>query len=267
MQYIFMRVAVPVLGTGLVAESRALFAALFLVPAALLAGQRIGPLAHWKDHLGIGLLNNVLPFACFAYAAMALPAGYLSIIGGTVPLWGALFAARLLDEPLGARRAAGFALGLAGVALIVNLGPVELNARTLIAAVSGLLGAAAWAWAGIIIKQRMGRIAPVGLAAGSIGFAAVLMAPFWASAPHASAWTLEASASLVALGTLCSGVAYLAFFTLVRDIGPSRTLSIGFMVPVLGVAWGWLLLDETVTAPMLAGAALVLIAMALVLRR
>jgi len=53
----------------------------------------------------------------------------------------------------------------------------------------------------------------------------------------------------------------------VRDIGPSRTLSIGFMVPVLGVAWGWLLLDEAVTLPMLAGAALVLGAMALVLRR
>jgi drug/metabolite transporter (DMT)-like permease len=93
------------------------------------------------------------------------------------------------------------------------------------------------------------------------------MAPFWASAPQASAWTLEASASLIALGTLCSGVAYLAFFTLVRDIGPSRTLSIGFMVPVLGVAWGWLLLDEAVTLPMLGGAALVLVAMALVLRR
>ncbi len=267
MQYIFMRVAVPVFGTALVAESRALFAALFLVPAALLIGQRIGPLAHWKDHLGIGLLNNVLPFACFAYAATALPAGYLAILNGTIPLWTALFAAWLLDEPLGARRAAGFALGIAGVALIVNLGPVEINALTLLATAAGLLGSACWAWAGIIIKQRMGRVAPIGLAAGSIGFAAVLMAPFWASVPQAAAWTLDATTSLVLLGLLCSGVAYLAFFTLVRDIGPSRTLSIGFMVPVLGVAWGWLLLDEAVTLPMLGGAALVLAAMALVLRR
>ena len=267
MQYIFMRVSVPVFGSALVAESRALFAALFLVPAALLAGQRIGPLANWKDHLGIWLLNNVLPFACFAWAATALPASYLAILNGTIPLWTALFAAWLLDEPLGARRIAGFALGLAGVALIVNLGPVELDAHTLLAAMAGLLGSACWAWAGIIIKQRMGRLAPIGLAAGSIGFAAVLMLPFWAAAPQASAWTLEASASLIALGALCSGVAYLAFFTLVRDIGPSRTLSIGFLVPVFGVAWGWLLLDEAVTVPMLAGAALVLVAMALVLRR
>ncbi len=267
MQYIFMRVAVPVFGTGLVAESRALFAALFLIPAALLAGQRIGPLANWRDHVSIGLLNNVLPFACFAYSATALPAGYIAILSGTTPLWTALFAAWLLDEPLGARRAAGFALGIAGVALIVNLGPVELNAHTLLAAAAGLLGSAAWAWGGIMIKQRIGRVAPIGLAAGTIGFAAVLMVPFWAYAPPLPAWTLEPTASLIALGLLCSGVAYLAFFTLVRDIGPSRTLSIGFMVPVLGVAWGWLLLDEAVTLPMLAGAALVLGAMALVLRR
>ena len=66
---------------------------------------------------------------------------------------------------------------------------------------------------------------------------------------------------------MCSGVAYLPFFTLIRDIGPSRTLTVGLAVPVLGVLWGWLFLDETVTVGMLAGAALVLAALALVMRR
>jgi len=65
---------------------------------------------------------------------------------------------------------------------------------------------------------------------------------------------------------LCSGFAYLPFFTLIRDIGPSRTLTVGLMIPVLGVLWGWLLLDETVTFAMLAGAALVLAALAMVMR-
>jgi drug/metabolite transporter (DMT)-like permease len=69
------------------------------------------------------------------------------------------------------------------------------------------------------------------------------------------------------VGVICSGLAYLPFFTLVRDIGPSRTLTVGLAVPVLGVLWGWLLLDETVTLGMLAGAALVLAALGLVLRR
>jgi drug/metabolite transporter (DMT)-like permease len=69
------------------------------------------------------------------------------------------------------------------------------------------------------------------------------------------------------VGVVCSGLAYLPFFTLVRDIGPSRTLTVGLAVPVLGVLWGWLLLDEAVTPAMLAGAALVVVALMLVLRR
>ncbi len=268
LQFIFMRVAVPVFGTAPVAEARALFASLFLVPWVVwIAKQRIGPLEHWKDYLAIGLVNNVLPFLCFNFAATVLPAGYLAIINGLVPLWTAIFAAAILKEPLGAGRIAGFALGIAGVVLIVNLGPVALTTLTLLAAAAGVAGAALWGWAGVMIKQRTGRVPPMGLAAGSIAFSAALMMPFWIEAPPAAAWTWEAVAAVVALGALCTGLAYLPFFTLIRDIGPSRTLTVGLAVPVLGILWGWLLLDETVTAPMLAGAALVLAALALVMRK
>jgi drug/metabolite transporter (DMT)-like permease len=268
LQFLFMRVAVPVFGMAPVAEGRALFAAAFLLPwAVLFARQPIGLREHWRDHLAIGLVNNVLPFVCFALAAAVLPAGYLAIINGLVPLWAAVIAAPVLGEPFGLRRAAGFALGIAGVALIVNLGPVTLDARTLLGAAAAIAGTALWGWAGVMIKQRTGRMPPMGLAAGSIAFAAVLLAPLWALTPAPSTWTLEAAAALLALGVLCSGLAYLPFFTLIRDIGPSRTLSVGLAVPVLGVAWGWLLLDEAVTGPMVLGAALVLVALALVLKR
>ena len=267
-QYIFLRVAVPAFGTAVVSEGRALFAALFLVPWVVwVARQRIAPLEHWRDHLTVALVNNVLPFVCFAWAASVLPAGYLAIINSMVPLWAAIIAVPVLKERLGVGRIAGFALGIAGVALIVNLGPVELDWTTLLGTLVAIAGAAFWGWAGVIIKQRSGRLPPMGLAAGSIAFSAVLMAPLWAMAPPPQAWTFQATISLVAVGVICSGLAYLPFFTLVRDIGPSRTLTVGLAVPVLGVLWGWLLLDEAVTLGMLAGAALVMAALALVLRR
>jgi drug/metabolite transporter (DMT)-like permease len=267
LQFLFMRIAVPVLGSPLVAEMRALFAVAFVVPWALVAAQRIAPLAHWRDHVAIALTNNVLPFFLMAWAAGTLPAGYLAIINGTVPLWTGLFAAALIGERLGARRLAGFALGIAGVALIVNLGPVALGPGTFLAAGAALAGAALWGWAGVIIRQRLGKLPAVGIAAGSISYAALLMVPAWTLAPAPAAWTTEATAAVVALGLLCSGVAYLPFFTLVRDIGPSRTLSVTFLVPLLGVLWGWLFLGEAVTAGVLVGAALVLGALGLVLRR
>jgi drug/metabolite transporter (DMT)-like permease len=268
LQYLFLRLAVPEFGSIAVAEGRALVAAAFLLPwAAWVARERIGIRAHWRDHLAIALVNNVLPFVCLAWAASVLPAGYLAIINGMVPLWAAVIAVPVLKERFGFGRMAGFALGLAGVALIVNLGPVEMNWKTFLGTLAAIAGAAFWGWAGVVIKQRSGRLPPMGLAAGSMAFSAVLMAPFLAAAPSLSQWTLPGVASLVAVGLVCSGLAYLPFFTLIRDIGPSRTLTVGLTVPVLGTLWGWVFLDEQITWVMLAGAALVVAALALVLRR
>lgn len=267
-QYILMRMSVPVFGTAVVAESRALFSALFLVPWTLyVARQAIGLRAHWRDHLAVGLANNVLPFVCFAWAATVLPASYLAVVNGMVPLWSGVIAGPVLKEPLGARRIAGFLLGIAGVALIVNLGPIEVSPLTLLAALAAMVGAFFWGWAGVLIRQRTGRVSPMSLATGSIVFAMVLLSPAWSRLPAGQTWTTPATVALVSLGVLCSGVAYLPFFTLVRDIGPTRTLTVGLAIPALGILWGWLFLGETVTFSMLAGTALVLAALALVMRR
>jgi drug/metabolite transporter (DMT)-like permease len=184
-----------------------------------------------------------------------------------VPLWSAAISVPVLKEPLSAWRIAGFLLGIAGVALIVKLGPIELTTHTALATAAGLAGAAFWGWAGVVIRQRTGPVPPISLAAGSILFAAALLAPTWAELPPPSTWTPGATAALVALGALVSGLAYLPFFTLVRDIGPTRTLTVGLAVPALGIFWGWALLGETITASMLAGAALVLAALVVVMKR
>jgi drug/metabolite transporter (DMT)-like permease len=262
-----MRVSVPVFGTAMVAEGRGLFAALFLVPWMLLVMRREPGLgAHWRDHLAVSLANNVLPFICMAWAATLLPASYLAVMNGMVPLWSAIIAAPVLKEPLGAHRIAGFVLGITGVALIVNLGPVALDRWTVLASLAGMAGAAFWGWAGVVIRQRTGRVSAMSLATGSIVFTTVLLSPAWLTLPPVAAWTPPATAALIALGALCTGLGYLPFFTLVRDIGPTRTLSVGLAVPVLGIFWGWLLLGETITLAMIAGAALVLIALALVMK-
>src|SRR5262245_66406406 len=115
-----MRLSVPVFGTALVADGRAVFAALFLVPwTILVAKETLALRLHWRDYLTVALVNNVFPFACFAFAATALPASYLAVMNGLVPLWSAVMAAPLLKERLGGRRIAGFVLGIAAVALSV----------------------------------------------------------------------------------------------------------------------------------------------------
>jgi drug/metabolite transporter (DMT)-like permease len=267
LQHIFARLAVPVLGAGLVAELRTLFATAFLVPWVLFVMRdAIALREHWRDHLVVSIVNNVLPFVCFAYAAGVLPASYLAVMNGMVPVWSAVISVPVLKERLDARRIAGFMLGIAGVALIVKLGPIELTPETAAAALVGMVGAAFWGCAGVVIRQRTPRVPPVSLAVGSVLFSTAILSPAWIDAPPLAEWTPGATAAAVALGVLVSGVAYLPFFTLVRDIGPTRTLAVGFAVPVLGLLWGWLLLGEAITLSMIAGAGLVLVAMALVLR-
>jgi drug/metabolite transporter (DMT)-like permease len=268
LQFIFMRLAVPVFGTAVVAESRALLGALFLLAyTAWIVRQPLAPLAHWRDYLAVGLTNNVVPFLLYAWAATSLPAGYLSVINGLVPLWTAMFAAWLLHERLRAARVAGFVCGLAGVALIARLGPLELDSRSALGTLAALAAATIWGWAGVVIKQRNRRVPSMELGTGSITVAALIMMPLWFATPPPATWTLEATAALLALGALVSGLAYVPFFTLIRDIGPTFTLAVGLTVPVLGIAWGWLLLDEAVTTSMLAGAALVVIGLLLVMKR
>jgi drug/metabolite transporter (DMT)-like permease len=267
LQYIFMRLSVPTFGAPIVADGRAIFSAIFLVPWMLyVLRQEIGMRAHWRDYLWVAMVNNVLPFLCLAYAATGIPASYLAVMNGMVPLWSAVIAAPVLKERLSGWRIAGFLLGMAGVALIVNLGPIALNAHTITAALAGVAGTAFWGWAGVVIRQRTGRVPAMSLATGSIILCALILSPAWVQVPPPVTWTPIAVGGLIALGLLVSGVAYLPFFTLVRDIGPSRTLTVGLAVPVLGIFWGWLLLGETVTLPMLLGAGLVLLALGLVMR-
>jgi drug/metabolite transporter (DMT)-like permease len=268
LQHLFMRVAVPVFGTAVVAEARAFFAGCFLVTWLLLVmRESLRISTNWRDHLAVSLANNVLPFICFAYAATVLPASYLAVLNGMVPLWSAITAAPMLGERLHARLVAGFVLGLAGVALIVNLGPVPIDASMIAGTAAGMLGAALWGWAGVIIRQRSGRLPAMSLAAGSILFSAVLLAPGWAMLPEPATWTPQATVALMCLGLFCTGLAYLPFFTLVRDIGPTKTLTVGLAVPLLGMLWGWLFLGEAITLGMIGGAALVLVALVLVMKR
>lgn len=266
LQYIFMRVAVPVFGAPLVAECRALFSTLFIVSwLAFVLRQPVGLITHWRDGLAVGVVNNVLPFVCLAYASGVLPASYLAVMSGMVPLWAAVMSTLVLKEPFSARRIAGFVLGIAGVALIVRLGPIPLDASAVLGVLVAMVGAFFWGWAGVVIRQRSGRVPPMSLAAGSVIFCMLILSPAWATMPPPSTWTPAALAALVAVGVLVSGIAYLPFFTLVRDIGPTRTLTVGLAIPVLGMIWGWLLLGESITLAMVLGAALVLVALLLVM--
>jgi drug/metabolite transporter (DMT)-like permease len=90
--------------------------------------------------------------------------------------------------------------------------------------------------------------------------------PFIALSPPPSAPGPLVVFSVLALGLVCGAVAYLLYFRLITDIGATGALTVTYLIPVFGVLWGALFLGETVSAWMLAGAALVILGTVFVLR-
>src|SRR5690349_20037714 len=102
-------------------------------------------------------------------------------MSGMVPLWAAVMSTLILQEPFSARRAGGFVLGIASVALIVKLGPIPLEGRAVLGVLVAMIGAFFWGWAGVVIRPRSSRVPPMSLAAGSVIFCMLILSPAWAT--------------------------------------------------------------------------------------
>lgn len=264
--FIFLRIAAPAFGALALAETRVLLAGIALLAYALALGRELPRLADWRTHLAIGAFNSGIPFALFAFAALHIGASYMAVLNATSPLFGALFGVALGRERVGPGKIVGMILGMAGVALLVGLGPLAVTRWTLAAAAVSLAASACYGFAGHLAKAQGAVMTPLTLALGSqLGAAALLAPPTLFALPGATP-SPAALASAAALALICTAAAYLAYFRLVVRIGPVRALTVTFLIPVFGLLWGAVFLGESITPSMIAGCATVLLATRLVLR-
>lgn len=260
--FLFTRVVAPAIGPVATADSRMLIGggALAIYFAA------VGFDPQYRRFAGqyalVGMLNSGLPFLLYSYAALELSAGMLSVLNATSPMWGALMAALLLRERLSVRRGAGLALGVAGVALLAR--PEGASGAAAIAA--GLGGAFLYGLSGVYLRRWASHVPARGMAVGTQLAAGLLVLPLLLAAPPEAPPAPHIVANVIALGLLCSAVAYVLYFRLIADIGAAGALTVTYLIPAFGVLWGMLFLGETVSAAMLAGALLVVIGTVFVLR-
>jgi drug/metabolite transporter (DMT)-like permease len=260
-----MRIAAPEFGALLTAELRVLIAGTVLAAYTAATRRPMLTRAHWRGFLVVGAFNTGIPFALFSYAAIHVPAGYLAILNSLMPIWAAFFSARMLGEPLTWRVFAGVLTSMAGVAMLVQLGPVAIDREVILAALACLLATASYGFAGAYTKKYLAGLPAHGAAANTMLFAAVVLAPAALIAqpvtpPGARAWL-----ALAGLALLCSALAFIIYYDLIARIGATQIAGVTFLLPAFGIFWGWLFLDEQVTAATLGGFALVAVAAGLVL--
>jgi len=258
--FLFMRIVAPVLGALWTAEVRVAIAGLAMLAFMLLTGRAMQFRTNWKHYLVLGTMNSALPFALFSYAALTLPAGYSAILNATSPLWGAIVGAAVLGEALTPRKIAGLVTGVLGVAFLVRLGPAEFTPQVLAAALACVTAALCYGIAGAYSKKKSSGIAPPMMATGSQLGAALVLLPFLPLSPVRSEVTPFVMLITLMLALLCSAVAYFIYFRLIADVGPTKALTVTFLIPLFALIWGTVFLGETVNLNTMIGCGLVVLA-------
>jgi drug/metabolite transporter (DMT)-like permease len=261
--FLFMRIAAPVLGPAVLIEYRLVFAALFLAAIALVTRKALSLREHWKHYLILGFFNSALPFLLFAYAAKTLSASVLSVLNATAPIWGAIISAVWTRQMVSAKVMLGLVLGTIGVALLVGFDHVSSREGAGIAIAAALFAAFNYGIASTYAKSARA-VEPFANAHGSMWAAALLVTPALAVFPQPGEPTAGIMAAALALGVLCSGVAYLLYYRLIRDVGPTSALTVTFLNPLFGILWGTIFLHEIVGWYTVVGAAIVITGTALV---
>ena len=256
----------PVLGPVWVATSRLLLGGAALAVAFVATRRHLDVAEQWRAYLFVGVVNSSLPFLLFAYAALTLPASYLVILNAALPLFGAVASALWLGEPLDAAKIAGLAAGVAGVVLVSRAGPIAPDLAFAWAVAASLGAVLCYAFAGVWLKRKGRALQPLAVAGWSQLLGGFALLPLAAAVPMHGVVTTSIVINVLLLALVCSAVAYVLYFRLIADVGPTRAMTVTFLMPGFGMLWGYLFLDETITPSMVAGAALIVAGTAAVLR-
>jgi len=262
--FLFMRIAAPKLGPVLLIELRVLIAGLALLAYGVLSRRLPGVRGLWREYLVVGAVNSALPFLLISAASLALPASLTATLNATTPLFGAVVAAVWMGESLTLRKVLGLLVGFAGVVALLGIGPVSPSWETFLAAGASLLAAACYGAAAVYTKVKVKGAQPQALATYSQLFAALLILPAVPFAWPSAFPSGLVIGSVLALALLCTALAYLIYFYLILNAGPTKAVMVTYLAPAFGMLWGGLFLQEQIGVGGVVGLCSILASVALV---
>jgi len=266
--FALVAMAVPYLGPVALIALRLGLAALFLALVAVVLRRQLNTRRDAGHFLLVGTLNSALPFLLFAYAALTLPASLLALFNALAPAFTAGLAALWLRTPIARSVALGLMLGFAGVAILSAEAILESRVVGDVTRIASALAAALvapflYGVVGVYLKARTIRTDAFDNALGAMIAASLVAAPLVPLSPPTAFPPPAIWLAAGALGVLCTGAAYLLNFRLIADIGPTRAMTVTYLIPLFGALWAVLLLDERIRPGLLLGGPLILAGTAL----
>jgi drug/metabolite transporter (DMT)-like permease len=262
--FLFIRVAVPALGPFLLVELRVGLAVAALLVYALAAGRVPKIRSRWRSFLILGFFNAALPFTLISAAEIHLTASLAAILNSTTVMFTAMVAAIWMGDALTARKVIGIILGIVGVTVLVGWDPTPLNGVVLLSVAAMLVASLSYALGATYVKSSFSGIPPLGMAIGQLGAATALLLPFSVVSVPGEAPSFPVVLSMLGLALLSTAAAYLIYFRLIENVGPTSTVTVTLLVPVFGLLFGVLLLEEPFGSGTLAGLGIILSSVVLI---
>jgi len=256
--FLFIRLAVPQFGPVPLSAVRAAIATLTLLPLLLLKGQWPVLAHNWPHMVVLALISTAIPVVCLSISTQYTSAGFASIMNSLTPLFSALVAWLWLKEYLTPAAVIGILLGFGGVVVMVSDREILSGDFVLLPILAALCATFLYGLTGNYSRRFATGMPALAIATGCQLFSALFLLPgailLWPQVPVAAQSWLH----VLVLGIFCTGLAYLLFFGLLEQVGVARTVIVTYLVPVFAMVWGFLVLGETITVTMLAGAGCIL---------
>ena len=265
--YLFIKLAVDDFGTFSLVGLRLMVGAILLWIVVRVARQPLPRDRRTYGHLLVmAIINITIPFLLITWAEQSVESSLAAILTSPVPLFAIVLSAMFLpDEPIRVNGLVGLLVGFIGVVIIVSRG--LSGSGSSVAGELALLGATVSYACGAVYSRRNVRgLAPMIPAVFQVTFAAIITGTIaiafeqpWTATPDA-----EAVFAILWLGILGSGLAYLAVFRLFAHWGATRTTTVAYVIPVVGIVLGYLVLAEPIDARIILGTILVVTGIGLV---
>ena len=254
--YLLIKVSLEGLGPVDLVFVRFALGAVLLVPIALTRAEVRPILGRWGWIIAYTIIEMGIPWVLLSDAELRISSSLSGLLVSTVPLIGVVIGLLTRSgERHGWRRILGLMVGLVGVGVLVGF---DVSSSNFGAIAEVIVVAICYATGPYIINRKLSDLPSLGVIASSLLLAALAYAPAAViQLPHA--WPSgRVIAAVLTLGVVCTALAFLLFFALIREIGPVRATVITYVNPAVAVALGVLLLNERLTGAIAVGFALIL---------
>ncbi len=246
--FLMIRIADTTFPPIWVALLRCSLGAVLLWAILALRGNKLPPRSHLRWLLLVALLNNALPFTCFALGEETVPSNIAAVLNALVPIWTLLLSIAIERRRATRITTVGVLIAFAGAVLVAMQGneggPAQTAANPWVGILVIALATLSYGVATVLAKAKLRGLDPIGLATTQLTLASMMLLPFALAGAHPGALHAGPIGAIAVLGFAGSGIAYLLYYRLLPAITVTQLAAVTYIIPIWGVFWGLMAHEE-----------------------